>query len=67
MLYQRQLCNYNPSTYDNAPEFRVHFITQLKQMLSVKGSFTAQYRPQSIDLCEDMNQMIENIIKCTLR
>ncbi len=41
--------------------------TQLKQMLSVKGTFTAPYRPQSNGLCERMNQTIENIIKCTMR
>ncbi len=48
---------------NNAPAFKGHVITQLKQMLSEKRTFTAQYRPQSIDLWEHMNQMIENIIK----
>ncbi len=52
---------------DNAPEFRGHIITQLKNMLSMKGTFTTPYRPQSNGLCERMNQMIENIIKCTVR
>ncbi len=52
---------------DNAPEFRGHVITQLKKMLSMKGTFTTLYRPQSYGLCEHMNQMIENIIKCTVR
>ena len=36
-------------------------------MLSVKGTFTTPYRPQSNGLCERMNQTIENIIKCTVR
>ncbi len=31
---------------DNAPEFRGHVITQLKKMLSMKGTFTTPYRPQ---------------------
>ncbi len=44
-----------------------HVITQLKQMISVKETFRAPYRPQSNGLCECMNQMIENIIKCTMR
>ncbi len=52
---------------DNASEFSGHVITQLKQMLSVKGTFMAPYRPESNGLCECMNQMIENIIKCTVR
>ncbi len=52
---------------DNAPEFRGHVITQLKKMLSMKGTFTTPYRPQSNGLCERMNQTIENIIKCTVR
>ncbi len=52
---------------DNTSEFRGHVITQLKKMLSMKGTFTTPYRPQSNDLCERMNQMIENIIKCTVR
>ncbi len=52
---------------DNVPEFRGHVITQLKKMLSMKGTFTAPYRPQSNGLCECMNQTIENIIKCTVR
>ncbi len=52
---------------DNAPEFREHVITQLKKMLSMKGTFTMPYRPQSNGLCERMNQTIENIIKCTMR
>ncbi len=52
---------------DNAPEFRGHVISQLKKMLSMKGTFTAPYRPQSNGLCECMNQTIENIIKCTVR
>ncbi len=52
---------------DNALEFRGHVIKQLKQMLSVKGTFTSPYRPQLNGLCEHMNQMIENIIKCTVR
>ncbi len=52
---------------DNAPEFRGHVITQLKKMLSMKGTFTMPYRPQSNGLCERMNQTIENIIKCTVR
>ncbi len=46
-------------------EFRGHVITQLKKMLSMKGTFTTTYRPQSNGLCECMNQTIENIIKCT--
>ncbi len=52
---------------DNAPEFRGHVITQPKKMLSMKGTFTTPYRPQSNGLCEHMNQTIENIIKCTVR
>ncbi len=36
-------------------------------MLSMKGTFTMPYRPQSNSLCERMNQTIENIIKCTVR
>ncbi len=40
---------------------------QLKQILSVKGTFTVLYRPQLNGLCECMNQMTENIIKYTLR
>ncbi len=52
---------------DNAPEFRGHVITQLKKMLSMKGTFIMPYRFQSNGLCELMNQMIENIIKCTVR
>ncbi len=52
---------------DNVPEFRGHVITQLKKMLSMKGTFTMPYRPQSNGLCERMNQTIENIIKCTVR
>ncbi len=52
---------------DNAPEFRGHVIRQLNDMLSMKGTFTMPYRPQSNGLCERMNQTIENIIKCTLR
>ncbi len=35
-------------------------------MLSLKGTFTTPYRPQSNGLCQRMNQMIENIIKCTM-
>ncbi len=50
---------------DNAPEFRGHIITQLKKMLSMKGTFTS--RPKSNGLCEHMNQTIENIIKCIVR
>ncbi len=41
---------------DNAPEFRGHVITQLKNLLSMKGTFTMPYRPQSNGLCERMNQ-----------
>ncbi len=52
---------------ENDPEFRGHVITQLKKMLSMKGTFTKPYRPQSNGLCERINQMIENIIKCTVR
>ncbi len=52
---------------DNAPEFRGHVITQLKKMLSMKGTFTTPYRPQSNCLCVRMNQTIDNIIKCTRR
>ncbi len=52
---------------DNAPEFRGHVITQLKKMLSMKGTFTTPYRPQSNGLCECMNQTIKNIIKYTVR
>ncbi len=48
-------------------EFRGHVITQLKKMLSMKGTFSMPYRPQSNGLCERMNQMIKNIIKCTFR
>ncbi len=33
----------------------------------MKDTFTAPYRPQSNDLCERMNQMIENIIKRTVK
>ncbi len=33
----------------------------------MKGTFTMPYRPQSNGLCERMNQMIENIIKYTVR
>ncbi len=33
----------------------------------MKGIFVARYRPQSNGLCELMNQMIENIIKCSVR
>ncbi len=51
----------------NAPEFRGLVITQLKTMLSVKGIFTAPYRPQSNGLCEHMNEMIKSIIKYTVR
>ncbi len=47
---------------DNTREFRGHVITQLKIMLSMKGTFTKSYRHQSNGLCEHMNQMIENII-----
>ncbi len=52
---------------DNAPEFRGHVITHLKKILSMKGTFTMPYRPQSNGLCESMNQTIENIIKCAVR
>ncbi len=52
---------------DNAPEIRGHVITKLKKMLSMKGTFTTPYRPQSNGLPERMNQTIENIIKCTVR
>ncbi len=52
---------------ENTPEFRRHAITQLTKMLSMKGTFTMTYRPQSNGLCECMNQTIENIIKCTVR
>ncbi len=52
---------------DNASKFRGHVITQLKKMLSMKGTFTMPYWPQSNGLCERMNQTIENIIKCTVR
>ncbi len=52
---------------DNTPEFRGHVITQLKKMLSMEGTFTTPYRPQSNGSCERMNQTIENIIKCTVR
>ncbi len=52
---------------NNAPEFRGHVVSQLKKMLSMKGTFKLPYRPQSNGLCEHMNQMIENIIKCTIR
>ncbi len=52
---------------DNAPEFRRQVITQLKKMFSMNGTFTMPFRPQSNGLCECMNQMIENIISCTLR
>ncbi len=52
---------------DNASEFRGHVISQLKKMLSMKGTFTVPYRSQSNGLCERMNQTIENIIKCTVR
>ncbi len=52
---------------DNAPEIRGHVIRQLRKMLSMKGTFTMPYRPQSNGLCECINQMIENIIKCTFR
>ncbi len=51
----------------NAPEIRGHVITQLKKMLSMKGTFTTPYRPQMNGLCECMYQTIENIIKCTVR
>ncbi len=37
---------------DNSPKFRGHVITQLKKMLSIKGTFTMPYRPQSYGLCE---------------
>ncbi len=36
-------------------------------MLSMKGTFTMPYMPQSNGLCERMTQTIENIIKCTVR
>ncbi len=49
---------------DNTPEFRGHVISQLKKMLSIKGTFT---KHESNGLCERMNQTIENIIKCTVR
>ncbi len=52
---------------DNAPEFRGHVSTQLKEMLSIKGTFTMPYRSQSNGLCESINQTTENIIKCTVR
>ncbi len=52
---------------DNAPEFRGHVITQLKKMFGMKGTFRRPYRPQSNGFCECINQMIENIIKCTVR
>ncbi len=52
---------------DNAPELRGHVVTQLKEMLSIKGTFMMPYKPQSNDLCERLNQTIENIIKCTVR
>ncbi len=52
---------------DNAPEFRGYVITQLTKMLSMKGTFTTPYSPQSNGLCECLNQTIENIIKCTVR
>ncbi len=51
---------------DNTPEFRGQVITQLKKMLSMMGAFTTPYRPQS-NLCEHMNQTIDNIIKCSVR
>ncbi len=43
---------------DNEPEFKGHVITQLKKMLSMNGTFTMPYRPQSNGLCECMNQTI---------
>ncbi len=52
---------------DNAPKFRGHVITQLKKMLSMKGTLPKPYMPQSNGLCEPMNQMMENIFKCTVR
>ncbi len=39
---------------NNAPEFRGHVITERKKMLSMKGTFTTPYRPQSNGLCESM-------------
>ncbi len=52
---------------DNTPEFRGHVITQLKEMLSIKGTFSMPCRRQSNGLCECLYQTIENIIKCTVR
>ncbi len=52
---------------DNAPEYRGHVITQLKKMLSMKGTFTMPYRTQSNGFCEYINQTIENIIKFSMR
>ncbi len=45
---------------DNTPEFRGLVITQFKETLSMKGTFTTPYRPQWNGLCERMNQMIES-------
>ncbi len=52
---------------DNTLAFRGYVVTQVKKMLSMKGTFTTLYRPQSNCLCDRMNQTIENIIKCTVR
>ncbi len=52
---------------ENTPEFRGHGITQLKKMLSMNGTVTMHYMPQSNGLFERMNQTIKNIIKCTVR
>ncbi len=49
---------------DDASEFIGHVITQLNKY---EGTFTKPCRPQSNGLCECMNQMIENISKCTVR
>ncbi len=47
---------------DNAPEFRGHVITQLKTMLSMKGTFMTPYRPQSNGLCERMNHRSRTLL-----
>jgi len=52
---------------DNAPEFRGHVITQMRDILGVKGTFTTPYRPKANGLCERTNQTIEGILRTTVR
>ena len=52
---------------DNAPEFRGHVITQMRDILGVKGTFSTPYRPKANGLCERTNQTIEGILRTMIR